>query len=49
MKKYLISTISKAKYPFERLEEFVENDESLEVKIEGLGSATSLIAVKKLC
>jgi threonine synthase len=40
MKKYLISTISKKKYPFERLEEFAENGESLEVKIEDLGSAT---------
>lgn len=40
MKKYLISTISKTKYPFERLKEFAENGESLEVKIEGLESAT---------
>lgn len=40
MKKYLISTITGKKYPFERLEEFAENGESLEVKIEGLGSAT---------
>jgi threonine synthase len=40
MKKYLISTISKTKYPFERLEEFAENGESLEVKIEGLNRAT---------
>lgn len=39
MKKYLISTISGKKYPFERLEEFAENGESLEVKIEGLESA----------
>lgn len=40
MKKYLISTLSNTKYPFERLEEFAENGESLEVKIEGLESAT---------
>jgi threonine synthase len=40
MKKYLISTISKIRYPFERLEEFAENGESLEVKIEGLENAT---------
>lgn len=39
MKKYLISTISGKKYPFEKREEFAENGESLEVKIEGLGSA----------
>ncbi len=39
MKKCLISTISGKKYPFEKLEEFAENGESLEVKIEGLGSA----------
>lgn len=40
MRKYLVSTISKTKYPFERLEECAENGESLEVKIEGLESAT---------
>lgn len=40
MKKYLVSTISGKKYPFEKLEEFAENGESLEVKIEGLESAT---------
>ena len=40
MKKYLISTISGKTYPFARLDEFAENGESLEVKIEGLGSAT---------
>ncbi len=40
MKKYLISTLSGEKYPFERLEEFAENGESLEVKIEGLGRAS---------
>gem|GEM_PF-6961324 len=37
MKKYLISTISGKKYPFEKLEEFAENGESLKVKIESLG------------
>lgn len=40
MRKYLVSTISGKKYPFEKLEEFAENGESLEVKIEGLESAT---------
>lgn len=40
MKKYLVSTISEKKYPFEKLEEFAENGESLEVKIESLESAT---------
>jgi threonine synthase len=40
MKPYLISTISKMKYPFDVLEEFAENGESLEVRIEGLESAT---------
>lgn len=40
MGKYLISTISGKKYPFDRLEEFAENGESLEVKIEGLDRAT---------
>ncbi len=40
MKKYLVSTISGEKYPFDRLDEFADNGESLEVKIEGLGSAT---------
>lgn len=40
MKKYLVSTLSKQRYPFERLEEFAENGESLEVKIEGLKDAT---------
>ncbi len=40
MKKYLVSTISGATYPFERREEFAENGESLEVKIEGLRRAT---------
>jgi threonine synthase len=40
MKKYLISTISREKYPFERLEEFAENGESLEVKIDGLEQAS---------
>lgn len=39
MKKYLISTISGKKYPFDRLDEFAENGESLEVKIEGLEQA----------
>lgn len=39
MKKHLVSTISGKKYPFEKLEEFAENGESLEVKIEGLESA----------
>lgn len=40
MKKHLISTISGEVYPFERLEEFSDQGESLEVKIEGLESAT---------
>jgi len=40
MKKTLVSTLSGDKYPFDRLEEFAENGESLEVKIEGLKSAT---------
>jgi threonine synthase len=40
MDKYLISTLSRKKYPFERLEEFADNGESLEVKIEGLHRAT---------
>jgi len=39
MKKYLISTISQKKYPLDRLEEFTDEGESLEVKIEGLGKA----------
>lgn len=39
MKKQLVSTITGKKYPFEKLEEFAENHESLEVKIEGLESA----------
>lgn len=39
MKKYLISTISQTTYPFDRLEEFANNGESLEVKIEGLEKA----------
>lgn len=40
MEKCLISTLSGVRYPFERLEEFAENGESLEVKIEGLNRAT---------
>lgn len=36
----LISTISGIEYPFDQLEEFSENGESLEVKIEGLDRAT---------
>lgn len=40
MKKHLVSTISGKKYPFDRLDEFADNGESLEVKIEGLESAT---------
>lgn len=40
MKRYLISTLSKKKYPFEKMEEFSEQGESLEVRIEGLESAT---------
>lgn len=40
MEKYLISTLSRKKYPFKRLEEFAENGESLEVKIEGLDRAS---------
>lgn len=39
MKKYLISTISGEKYPFDMLDEFADNGESLEVKIEGIESA----------
>lgn len=39
MKKYLISTLSKTKYPFEMLREFAENGESLEVKIEAVNPA----------
>ncbi len=39
MKPYLISTLSGKKYPFDRLAEFAENGESLEVKIEALGHA----------
>lgn len=35
----MISTISAKRYPFERLEEFAENGESFEVKIEGLERA----------
>jgi threonine synthase len=34
MNRYLVSTISGEKYPFDYLEEFAENGESLEVKIE---------------
>lgn len=37
--KKLISTISGVPYAFERIEEFAENGESLEVKIEGLHQA----------
>ncbi|MGL5626690.1 MAG: threonine synthase [Candidatus Rhabdochlamydia sp.] len=39
MKRHLISTISGKKYPFDKLEEFSENGESLEVKIDGLDRA----------
>jgi len=39
MERYLISTLSGKKYPFERLEEFAENGESLEVGIGGLERA----------
>jgi threonine synthase len=39
MKKYLVSTLSREKYPFDQLGEFAENGESLEVKIEGLDQA----------
>jgi threonine synthase len=35
MKRQLISTLSNQSYPFERLEEFADNGESLEVKLEG--------------
>ncbi len=38
-KPYLISTISGKKYPFDRLEEFAENGESLEVRMEDLDQA----------
>ena len=41
MNKYLISTSSSKKYPFDKLEEFSDNGESLEVKIEGLKHATA--------
>jgi threonine synthase len=40
VKKYLVSTISSKEYPFDKLEEFADNGESLEVKIEGLEKAT---------
>lgn len=39
MKKCLVSTISGTEYPFDKLEEFAENGESLEVRIEGLDRA----------
>ncbi len=35
----LVSTLSRVEYPFDKLEEFAENGESLEVKIEGLDLA----------
>lgn len=38
-KKYLVSTISQEKHPFEKLEEFTRNGESLEVRIENLHQA----------
>jgi threonine synthase len=39
MKKKLISTISGEEYPFDQLEEFAENGESLEVKMENISKA----------
>jgi threonine synthase len=39
MKRCLISTISGVEYPFDRIEEFAENGESLEVKLKGLDRA----------
>jgi threonine synthase len=39
MKRKLISTITGIEYPFERIEEFAQNGESLEVKIENLQKA----------
>jgi threonine synthase len=39
MNKKLISTLSGIEYPFDRIEEFAENGESLEVKIENLSKA----------
>ena len=39
MQRCLISTISGTEYPFDRLEEFAENSESLEVKLKGLNRA----------
>ena len=35
----LVSTISGLEYPFERLEEFADNGESLEVQLSGIESA----------
>ncbi len=35
----LVSTISGTVYPFERIEEFADNGESLEVKLDGISSA----------
>lgn len=39
MKRSLVSTISGQEYPFDRLEEFADNGESLEVKLEGIEKA----------
>lgn len=39
MEKLLVSTLSGNEYPFERLEEFAENGESLEVKVAGISNA----------
>ena len=39
MKKKLVSTLSGTEYPFERIEEFAENGESLEVKIDDISKA----------
>ena len=36
----LVSTLSHHDYPFERLEEFADNGESLEVKLDGIHTAT---------
>jgi len=34
--KRLVSTVTNIEYPFERIEEFAENGEALEVKIDGI-------------
>lgn len=42
MSRKLISTISKQEYPFERIKEYADNGEALEVKIDGLEKAKIL-------